>query len=95
MNRVTRERVTQLARVLLDELQRQSSVQLLRDRETVCQAIAHALFDELRRDDDRQIAVIAKIAALPDAPLPGSKNWGQMYRKMLDEEYEKEGFDIG
>lgn len=95
MNKVTRERVTQLSRILLDELLRQSSVHLLRDRETVCQAIAHALFDELRRDDDRQIVVIRKIADLPDAPASGSKSWGLVYRKMLDEEYEKEGFEIG
>jgi hypothetical protein len=92
--RFSRERATHLANLLSDELQRQPSVRLLRDADNVRQSILHALFEELRHDEERQAAVLQKIRELPDAPPPGSKDWDALFRRLLDEEYERHGFDI-
>ena len=57
MHTMSRERVTQLARDLLEAMTRTKAVTLLKDREVVRQAIAHALADELKREEEREEAV--------------------------------------
>lgn len=93
MPKPSRERIAQIARLLVEEMDRNDSVRLLKDREAVRQAIIHALTDELKQDDERHNHVAARIAALPGAPTPGSKEWLAVFSKFLDEEYERAGFD--
>ena len=93
MLKPSRDRIANIARLLLEEMQRHESVRLLKDREAVRQAIIHALTDELKQDEERHTHVSAKLAALPDAPAAGSKEWDEVFRKMMDEEYDRAGFD--
>lgn len=93
MLRMTRERVTHLARELLDRLTRTQSVTLLKDREVVRQSIAHTLADEFKREEEREETVRKKLAAVRKGPAPGSREYEQLFRNLMDEEYLREGLD--
>ena len=73
MHRMSRERVNQLARELLDAMTRTKSVALLKEREVVRQSIAHALADELKREEEREENVRRRIASMRKGPQPGSR----------------------
>jgi len=90
---MSRERVNQLARELLDAMTRTRSVVLLKDREVVRVSIAHALADELKREDEREETVRRRIATMTKAPLPGSREYEQLFRSLMEEEYLREGLD--
>ena len=68
MHKLSRERINQLARELLDAMTRTKSVALLKDRDVVRQSIAHALADELKREEEREDAVRRRISALRKKP---------------------------
>lgn len=93
MRPVSRERVNRLARELLDSFLRGRSVTLLKDREVVRQAIAHALADELKREEEREEVVRRRIAAMRKTPPSGSREWDQLFRKLMEEEYVREGVE--
>ena len=93
MSRMTRERVTQLARDLLERLTRTQSVTMLKDREVVRQSIAHTLADEFKREEEREEAVRRKIASIRKGPAVGSREYEQLFRKLMEEEYLREGLD--
>jgi len=93
MHKISRERVTQLARDLLDAMTRTKSVALLKDREVVRQSIAHALADELKREEEREENVRRRLAAIKKGPPPGSREYEQLFRKFMEEEYVREGLD--
>ena len=93
MLRLSRERANQLARDLLDAMTRNDSVALLKDREVVRQAIAHALADEFKREEEREENVRRRIASIKRGPEVGSRDYEQMFRKLMEEEYLREGLD--
>jgi hypothetical protein len=93
MHRISRERVNMLARELLEAMLRSRALVLLKDREVVRQSIAHALADELKREEEREDKVRRRIEAMKQTPLPASKEWEQLFRKMMEEEYLREGLD--
>jgi hypothetical protein len=93
MRSVSRERVNRLARELLDALLRGRTVTLLKDREVVRQAIAHALGDELKREEEREEIVNRRIAAIRKGPSHGTREWEQLFRKFMEEEYVREGLE--
>jgi hypothetical protein len=93
MVRPSRERLTQLARELLDSMTRSRAVTLLKDREVVRQAIAHALGEELRREEEREESVLKRIAQMRGVPKRGSADWEQLFRKLMEEEYLRDGLD--
>jgi len=93
MRKISRERVNQLARELLDAMTRTRSVVLLKDREVVRTSIAHALADELKREEEREESVRKRIAAIKKGPPPGSREYEQIFRKLMEEEYLREGLD--
>lgn len=93
MHKISRERVNQLARELLDAMTRTKSVTLLKDRDVVRQSIAHALADELKREEEREENVRRRIAATPNGPSPRSREYEQLFRKMMEEEYVREGLE--
>ena len=93
MHKISRERVNQLARELLDAMTRTKSVILLKDREVVRQSIAHALADELKREEEREENVRRRLATMKKGPAPGSRDYEQLFRKMMEEEYLREGLD--
>ncbi|HEX9982813.1 MAG TPA: DUF507 family protein [Thermoanaerobaculia bacterium] len=93
MVRMSRERVNQLARELLDALMRTKNVTLLKDREVVRQSIAHALAEELRREEEREETVRRRLATMRDKPREGTREWEQLFRRLIEEEYLREGLD--
>lgn len=93
MRTISRERTSRLARELLETLLRGCSITLLKDREVVRQSIAQALGDELKREEEREETVRRRIASIRKAPPPGSREWEELFRKLMDEEYVREGVE--
>ena len=93
MHKISRERVNQLARELLDAMTKTKSVILLKDRDVVRQSIAHALADELKREEEREEHVRRRLASMKKGPAAGSREYEQLFRKMMEEEYLREGLD--
>ncbi len=93
MHKMSRERVNQLARDLLDAMTRTHSVVLLKERDVVRQSIAHALADEFKREEEREDNVRRRLAAIRKGPVAGSREWEQLFRKFMEEEYLREGLD--
>jgi hypothetical protein len=94
MMRPSRDRLNHLARELLDALVRSNSLVLLKDREVVRQAMAHALTDELRREEEREDSARRRIAAMGrQAPRAGTPEHEELFRKFVEEEYLREGLD--
>lgn len=93
MHKISRERVTQLARDLLEAMTRTRSVTLLKEREVVRQSIAHALADELKREEEREENVRRRIAAMKKPPAPRSREYETLFAQLMEEEYLREGLD--
>src|SRR6267142_6982304 len=93
MHKISRERVTQLARDLLEAMTRTKAVTLLKDREVVRQAIAHALADELKREEEREDAVRRRIATMKKPPASRSREYDMLFTQLMEEEYLREGLD--
>lgn len=93
MVKISRERVTQLARELLDAMTRANSVTLLKEREVVRQSIAHALADELKREEEREDNVRRRIAMMKKPPASGSTEYDDLFHQWMEEEYLREGLD--
>jgi hypothetical protein len=94
MHKISRERASQLARELLDAMTRSKAVTLLKDREVVRQSIAHAVADELKREEEREDNVRRKIASMPrPRPAENSRDYELLFRKLMEEEYLREGLD--
>ncbi|HEX8173236.1 MAG TPA: DUF507 family protein [Thermoanaerobaculia bacterium] len=91
--RPSRERLNQLARELLDALVRSRALVLLKDREAVRQALATALADELRREEEREESARRRISGMRNAPRRGTPEWQELMRKLVEEEYLREGLD--
>lgn len=93
MVRPSRDRLAALARQIVDALSRSRAVILLKDREAVRQAVAQALADELRREEERDETARKRIASMRGAPRPRTKEWEELFRKFVEEEYLREGLD--
>jgi hypothetical protein len=89
----SRDRLTELARQIVDALARSRAVVFLKDREAIRQAVAQALADELRRAEEREENARRRIAAMKGAPKPRTKEWEDLFRKFVVEEYLREGMD--
>jgi hypothetical protein len=93
MRKISRERVVQLARDLLDAMVRMKSVTLLKDRDVVRQSIAHALADEFKREEEREENVRRRISAMRKPPSRTSREYEDLFRSLMEEEYLREGLD--
>jgi hypothetical protein len=93
MKKLTRESLQLMTRAITDELSRHDTVRFLRDRESVRQSILYTVADEIKHEDERIRVVRARIEALSDAPPEGSREFEELYRRFLDEERGKSGFD--
>ena len=93
MRRLSRERVNQLARDLLEAMTRTRSLVLMKDRDAVHQAISTALAEELKREEEREEIVRRKMSTMRKGPKSGSREWEELFRKLMEEEYLREGLD--
>ena len=87
MVKLSRERVEKLARDLVEAMSRSRTVVFLKDRDAVRQAIAYALADELRREEEREETVRKRMSSMRKAPPRGSAEWEQLFRSLMNEEY--------
>ena len=93
MVKMSRERVERLARELLEAMTASRTVVLLKSRDSVHQAIASALAEEFKREEEREETVRRKMAAIRKAPARRSPEWQKLFRKLMEEEYLREGLD--
>lgn len=93
MVKITRERVERLARELLDAMTASRTIVLLKGRDTVQQSIAYALADEFKREEEREDTVRRRMASMRKAPPRSSPQWEDLFRKLMEEEYLREGLD--
>ena len=93
MLKISRERVEKLARELVEEMTASKTVALLKPRDNVQQAIALALAEELKREEEREETVRKRIASMRKAPSRKSPEWEQLFRSLMEEEYLREGLD--
>ena len=93
MVRPSRDRLNHLARQIVDALSRSRAVVLLKEREAVRQAVAQALSDELRREEEREESARRRIAAMRNAPRANTREWEELFRRFVEEEYLREGLD--
>ena len=70
---------------------RNRTVILMKDRESVQQAIAGALAEELKREEEREEIVTKRLAAM--RKKPASSDYEELFRKFMEEEYLREGLD--
>lgn len=89
----SRDRLAELARQIVDALGRSRAVVLLKERDVVRQAVTQVLGDELRREEEREEAARRRIAAMRRGPRPHTKEWEELFRKFVEEEYLREGLD--
>ncbi len=89
--KLSRERVEKVARDLVEAMSRSRSVKFLKDRDSVRQAIAHALTEELRREEEREESVRKRIASMRKAPQAGSVEWETLFVSLMREEYLRDG----
>ncbi len=93
MIRVSRDRVSHLARQLVEQLDRSGAVRLLKDREIVRQSVFHVLTEELRQSEEREVEVRRRMQEACGAPPHGSPEWELLFQQLLEEEYEKHVFE--
>jgi hypothetical protein len=68
-------------------------VVLLKDREVVRQAVAQALAEEIRREEDCQENARRRMAEMSGAPKPKTREYEELFRQLIEEEYLREGLD--
>ena len=90
---MNRERVEQLARELLAAMTASRSVVLLKSRDVVQQAIAQVLAEEIEREEARAETVRRRMAGLRKVPPRRSPDWENLFRRLMEEEYLREGLD--
>ena len=93
MHKISRERTNLLARELLDAMTATKAIVLLKERDVVRQSIAHAVTDELKREEEREEHVRRRIAAMGNSPLTDSREYDQLFQKLMEEEYVREGLE--
>ncbi|HUP46719.1 MAG TPA: DUF507 family protein [Thermoanaerobaculia bacterium] len=91
--KMSRERLQRLAAELLEAMTASRAVVLLKERDAVRQAIAHVLAEEIEREEAREDTVRRRIAGLRKAPRRRSADWENLFRKLMEEEYLREGLD--
>ena len=93
MRKLSRGQVNQLARELLNAMSRTKSVMLLKERDAVLQAISAALADEFKREEEREDNVRRRLATMQKPPSTGSRDYEDLFEKLMEEEYVREGLD--
>ena len=70
---------------------RNRTVVLMKDRDSVHQAIATALAEELKREEEREETVRKRLADM--RKKPSARDYDDLFRKFMEEEYLREGLD--
>ena len=70
---------------------RNRTIVLMKDRDAVQQAIATALAEELKREEEREEVVRKRLADM--RKRPSARDYEELFRKFMEEEYLREGLD--
>lgn len=65
----------------------------LKERAAVVQALAQAITEEFRHQEQREENALKRIGAMNDAPPRDSKEWRELFRRLVEEEFLREGLD--
>lgn len=87
--RLSRGKVNHLSRLMIDSLEEQPGVTLMRDPNSIRLAIVEILNEELRRDEYIDRKVRQKIASQKRDIPEGGREWEILYRQYYQEEFEK------
>ncbi len=87
--KLSHEKTTHLSHVILRALELAPGVLLMKDRNTVRLRVVDLLRAELRKDEEIESRVRAKITAQKRAIPEGSPEWDILFRKYYEEEVGK------
>jgi hypothetical protein len=90
MNRLSENRVSHLAHLVLDGLRKAKLGEFPNEGRSLAETKL-ALRDFFQRDDHLDEIVRRKIASLSRPVPPGSREWDILYRKYFEEEARKHG----
>ncbi len=93
MVKMSRERVEKLGRDLVATLARSRSVSFHKEIDSVQQVVAHALAEEFRREEEREENVRRRISSMKKTPARKSPQYEELFLKMMEDEYVREGLD--
>ena len=93
MVKMSRERVEKLARDLVSAMARSRAVKFHKERDALHQQVAHALSEEFRREEEREENVRKRLQSMKKAPSRKSREWADLFHRMMEEEYVREGLD--
>jgi uncharacterized protein len=84
--RLSREKVSQLAQLLVEELASRDEVEFIEDRNTIRLEILHIINSELKKEEGIDQAARKKIESQKRNVPEGSVEWDILYRKYYSEE---------
>jgi hypothetical protein len=90
MNRLSENRISHLAHLVLDGLRKAKLGEFPNEGRSLAETKL-ALRDFFQRDDHLDEIVRRKIASLSRPVPPGSREWDILYRKYFEEEARKQG----
>ena len=89
----SRERLLRLSREIVSLFSRSRSVVLLKSRDQVEQAVSQTLSEELQRQVEREESARKRIARLRGAPKADTREWHELFRRLIEEEILRESLD--
>ena len=90
-NRLSREKINYLARLILNSLLKNDQVEFLDDDNEIRLAIVHSIEEEIRLYEQLDKKAIEKIQSQKRPIEEGSREWEILYRKYYNEELSKLG----
>jgi hypothetical protein len=90
-NRLSREKINCLARLILNSLLKDDQVEFLDDDNEIRLAIVHSIEEEIRLYEQLDKKAIEKIQSQKRPIEEGSREWEILYRKYYNEELSKLG----
>lgn len=87
--KLSHEKIVHLSHVLLEAIEKEDAVRLLKDRNDVRLDIVNLLKIELRKDDEIDMRVRTKINTQKRNIPEGSQEWEILFRKYYEEEVGK------
>ncbi|MCX7974873.1 MAG: DUF507 family protein [Candidatus Aminicenantes bacterium] len=90
-NRLSREKINYLARLILDHLRKSEQVEFIDEPNEIRLSIVHSIEEELKLYEALDKKAVEKIRAQKKPIEEGSREWEILYRKYYNEELAKLG----
>ena len=89
--RLSRAKINHLSRILINALEKEPGVEILKDSNSVRLDIVRIITRELRIEDEVDESVRKKLSSYSRRILEGSQEWEVLYHKTYEEELTKRG----